>query len=136
MVSRPQPQGSGEARASNAARPMFDLGGFEPRLSASTKRRFRIEVDHDSQGVLPKAITIQMPKPPRVGDQIPSSQLRRVPKREFETSRGSQDRGPSSLVPEMAHWIRLFKEEKMTRREAHRKGQDCSKLLRSNILGE
>jgi hypothetical protein len=54
-----------------------DPSGFEPRPSSSNKRRFHIEVDHDSQGVLPRAITIQMPKPPQAGHQIPSLQLRR-----------------------------------------------------------
>jgi len=81
---------------------MFDPGGFEPRPPSSNKRQFHIEVDHDSQGVLPVAITIQMPKPPQTAHQIPSLQLRRGRKREFGTSRDSQDRGPPSLVPEMA----------------------------------
>jgi hypothetical protein len=81
---------------------MFDPGGFEPRPSSSNKRRFHVEVDHHGLGVVPRAITVQMPKPPQAGHQIPSLQLRRDRKREFGTSRDSQDRGPSSLVPEMA----------------------------------
>jgi len=72
------------------------------RPSLSNKRRFHVEVDHHGLGVLPRAITIQMPKPPQAGHQIPSLQLRRDHRREFGTSRDSQDRRPSSLVPEMA----------------------------------
>jgi len=118
---------------------MFDPGGFEPRPPSSNKRQFHIEVDHDSQGVLPVAITIQMPKPPQTAHQIPSLQLRRGRKREFGTSRDSQDRGPPSLVPKWPKMdIRLFKEEKTTfsASEAHCQDQDCSKLLSSNFLGD
>ena len=43
------------------------------RPSSSNKRRFHVEVDHHGSGVLPRAITIQMPKPPQAGHQIPSS---------------------------------------------------------------
>ena len=43
-----------------------------------------------------------MPKPPQAGHQIPSLQLRRDHKREFETSRDSQGPEPCSLVLEMA----------------------------------
>jgi len=68
---------------------------MEPGAVTTYQRQFHIEVDHDSQGVLLRAITIRMPKPPQAGHQIPSLQLRRDHKREFGTSRGSQDRGPS-----------------------------------------
>jgi hypothetical protein len=93
-------------RSSSAGSPLkwlcLDPGGFEPRPSSSKKRRFHVEVDHHGLGVLPRAITIQMPKPPQAGHQIPSLQLRRDHKREFGTWRDSQDRRPSSLVPETA----------------------------------
>jgi hypothetical protein len=59
------------------------------RPSSSNKRRFHVEVDHHGLGVLPRAITIQMPKPPQARHQIPSLQLRRDHKREFGTSRDS-----------------------------------------------
>ena len=118
---------------------MFDPGGFEPRPPSSNKRQFHIEVDHDSQGVLPVAITIQMPKPPQTAHQIPSLQLRRGRKREFGTSRDSQDRGPPSWSRNGRRWIFASSRKRKTTfstSEAHCQDQDCSKLLSSNFLGE
>ena len=118
---------------------MFDPGGFEPRPPSSNKRQFHIEVDHDSQGVLPVAITIQMPKPPQTAHQIPSLQLRRGRKREFGTSRTPKIADRPVWSRNGRRWIFASSRKRKTTfsaSEAHCQDQDCSKLLSSNFLGE